>query len=45
MERTVPPSPEKVLFLPGASGNIQFWQPVADALPTPIDKQHMGWWG
>lgn len=39
------PSPEKVLFLPGASGNTRFWQPVADALQTPIDKQHMGWPG
>jgi len=45
MERTVSPSPEKVLFLPGASGNTKFWQPVADALQTPVLKQHMGWPG
>lgn len=45
MERAVPPTPENLLFLPGASGNTQFWQPVAQALQTPIARQHMGWPG
>ncbi|WP_028693581.1 alpha/beta fold hydrolase [Pseudomonas cremoricolorata] len=38
-------SPEKIVFLPGASGNIHFWQPVADHLNTPIARQHLGWPG
>lgn len=38
-------SPEKILFLPGASGNSQFWHPVAEALETPIAAHHMGWPG
>ncbi|MBB5189395.1 pimeloyl-ACP methyl ester carboxylesterase [Silvimonas terrae] len=37
--------PDKILFLPGASGNTQFWQPVAQALPHPAEKIHMGWPG
>lgn len=45
MERTVTPSPEQLLFLPGASGNTRFWQPAADALKTPIETRHMGWPG
>ncbi|CAM3746601.1 2-hydroxy-6-oxononadienedioate/2-hydroxy-6-oxononatrienedioate hydrolase [Pseudomonas reidholzensis] len=38
-------SPEKILFLPGASGNTQFWHPVAEALETSVAVQHMGWPG
>ncbi|MBF4211286.1 alpha/beta fold hydrolase, partial [Pseudomonas donghuensis] len=38
-------SPQKILFLPGASGNNQFWKPVAEALETSIAVQHMGWPG
>jgi pimeloyl-ACP methyl ester carboxylesterase len=38
-------SPEKILFLPGASGNTAFWQPVADTLAAPIATRHMGWPG
>lgn len=37
--------PEKFLFLPGASGNTQFWYPVAEALETSIAADHMGWPG
>lgn len=37
--------PETLLFLPGASGNAQFWQPVADALQTPVARQLLGWPG
>lgn len=33
----------KLLFLPGASGNIQFWQLVADLLIHPAQKTHIGW--
>lgn len=35
--QTVQP-PEKLLFLPGASGNPAFWQPLADALTYPALK-------
>ncbi|WP_369990811.1 alpha/beta fold hydrolase [Pseudomonas xanthosomatis] len=38
-------APEKILFLPGASGNTQFWKSVAEALETSIAVQHMGWPG
>jgi len=38
-------APEKLLFLPGASGNTRFWHPVANALKTPAITQHMGWPG
>jgi len=37
--------PEKLLFLPGASGDIRFWQPVADLLTCPAAKVHLGWPG
>lgn len=45
MDRAVTSSPEKILFLPGASGNTQFWLPVAENLRTPIAVHHMGWPG
>ena len=45
MERAVSPTPEQLLFLPGASGNTGFWEPVVNALHTPIGKRHMGWPG
>ncbi|MFF7065073.1 alpha/beta fold hydrolase [Pseudomonas sp. NPDC008258] len=38
-------SPQKILFLPGASGNAQFWCPVAEALETTIAAHHIGWPG
>jgi len=28
----------RVLFLPGASGAGEFWQPVADLLPESFEK-------
>ena len=37
--------PSKLLFLPGASGNTQFWRPLADLLPDRADKVHVGWPG
>lgn len=40
-----PRTPSKLLFLPGASGNVGFWQPVADRLVHPGARQHLGWPG
>lgn len=37
--------PEQLLFLPGASGNTQFWCPVAELLSTTAQKKHVGWPG
>lgn len=37
--------PEKILFLPGASGNTHFWRPAADFLRTPLPTQQLGWPG
>jgi pimeloyl-ACP methyl ester carboxylesterase len=37
--------PQKILFLPGASGNTNFWRPVADLLTVPGDRIHFGWPG
>jgi poly(3-hydroxyoctanoate) depolymerase len=37
--------PEKLLFLPGASGNTAFWRPVADLLTVPGERVHFGWPG
>lgn len=39
------PTPAKLLFLPGASGNTAFWQPVAGLLPQAAERQHLGWPG
>jgi pimeloyl-ACP methyl ester carboxylesterase len=35
----------KVLFLPGAGGSPEFWQPVARLLPDSWDKVRLGWPG
>ena len=37
--------PSQTLFLPGASGNTQFWHPVAERLQYPTSKTHIGWPG
>ena len=37
--------PAKLLFLPGASGNTQFWLPVAQRLAHPAENVHIGWPG
>lgn len=37
--------PSKLLFLPGASGNTRFWQPVAGLLSHPAVRVHFGWPG
>ncbi len=39
------PPPARLLFLPGASGNTQFWQPVAGLLSHPAQRVHAGWPG
>ena len=38
-------TPAKLLFLPGASGNTQFWEPVAGLLTHAAAKAHVGWPG
>lgn len=40
------PSPQQLLFLPGASGNTAFWEPVAARLELPVQRtEHVGWPG
>lgn len=42
----VPPtSPVQLLFLPGASGNPHFWEPVAGLLTHRAEHVHGGWPG
>jgi pimeloyl-ACP methyl ester carboxylesterase len=36
---------ERVLFLPGASGDREFWKPVADRVQHSGDKVLLGWPG
>lgn len=38
-------TPSQLLFLPGASGNTQFWQPVAQRLAFQAKPVHLGWPG
>ena len=35
----------RLLFLPGAGGDPDFWRPVGDRLPQSWDKQYLGWPG
>jgi pimeloyl-ACP methyl ester carboxylesterase len=37
--------PSKLLFLPGASGDTQFWLPVANLLTHPAEKVYLKWPG
>jgi poly(3-hydroxyoctanoate) depolymerase len=37
--------PQRLLFLPGASGNTHFWKPVAQRLHHEAEKVHLGWPG
>lgn len=37
--------PSKLLFLPGALGRTQFWEPAANLLAHPAAKIHVGWPG
>lgn len=45
MERISAAAPERLLFLPGASGNTSFWRPVAERLTHPAQPFHLGWPG
>lgn len=38
-------APSKLLFLPGASGNTEFWRPAAKLLDHPAQRIHIGWPG
>jgi poly(3-hydroxyoctanoate) depolymerase len=38
-------APSKLLFLPGASGNTAFWQPLANHLKTNAEKVILGYPG
>lgn len=38
-------SPSKLLFLPGALGNVEFWGPVSRALTSEAQKIHIGYPG
>ena len=35
----------KLFFMPGASGDTEFWKPVADLLSYPGEQIHFGWPG
>jgi pimeloyl-ACP methyl ester carboxylesterase len=37
--------PSKLLFLPGALGRTQLWEPVASLVTHPAAKVHIGWPG
>lgn len=37
--------PALILFLPGALGRTQLWEPVANLLPCSACKEHLGWPG
>jgi len=36
---------EKLIFLPGASGDTQFWKPVSDGLNHPGQRDFLAWPG
>jgi pimeloyl-ACP methyl ester carboxylesterase len=38
-------SAEKLIFLPGALGNTQFWKPVSDGLHHPGQREFFAWPG
>jgi poly(3-hydroxyoctanoate) depolymerase len=39
------PADRRVLFLPGATGDEQFWSGVGEALPARWEKRYLGWPG
>ena len=39
------PTPSKLLFLPGASGNTRFWEPLADRLQSRATRVFLGYPG
>jgi pimeloyl-ACP methyl ester carboxylesterase len=38
-------TPETLTFLPGASGNVRFWQPLSTALQHPGARRFVAWPG
>jgi poly(3-hydroxyoctanoate) depolymerase len=38
-------APEQLIFLPGASGNRAFWQPLAERLSAPAERHILGYPG
>jgi hypothetical protein len=36
---------ERLLFLPGASGDPAFWKPLADRLGHPAERALLAWHG
>src|SRR6185369_17550956 len=36
---------DKLVFLPGAAGNTQFWKPVSDGLRHPGQREFFAWPG
>ncbi len=38
-------SPPRILFLPGAGADPDFWRPTAERLPADWDKTRLGWPG
>ena len=45
MSGTLPLMVERIVFLPGASGDRGFWRPVSKCIPTPADHVLVGWPG
>jgi pimeloyl-ACP methyl ester carboxylesterase len=43
--RAAAAQPQRLLFLPGASGNTNFWRPVAERLHHQAETVHLGWPG
>lgn len=39
------PAPAQILFLPGALGRTQLWEPVEKRLAHPAPRRHQGWPG
>jgi poly(3-hydroxyoctanoate) depolymerase len=37
--------PERLLFLPGASGDTSFWRPLEARLACPAERRHLSWPG
>ena len=37
--------PSQILFLPGALGRTQLWEPVENLLTCSVNKEHVGWPG
>jgi len=38
-------NPSQIFFLPGASGNTEFWKPLSNLLACKAERTHFGWPG